>query len=224
MSFPIVAYYRVSTTRQGRSGLGLEAQQRIVREFALEQGRPIVAEFTEVQSGTVRKLEKRAELRAALDTARKHGATLVVAKLDRLARDAAFVLGLRASGVDFIACDFPAANRLLITIIAAVAEYEAGLIAQRTRDALAAAKARGQQLGGRRAGAGGPQQAERMRVALAAKQQARRDAVMPMVKAAYALEADFDDAARALNRSGTPTLTRKGRWHGTTVRRLIEGA
>src|SRR3954452_15119017 len=140
-----VAYYRVSTDKQGRSGLGLEAQKAAVKVFLEGKGWPPIAEFTEVESG---RKSDRPELARALDRCRLCKATLVIAKLDRLARNAAFLLSLRDAGVDFVACDMPAANRLTVGILACVAEAEAEAISARTRAALAAAKARGRVLGG----------------------------------------------------------------------------
>jgi DNA invertase Pin-like site-specific DNA recombinase len=145
-----IAYYRVSTQRQGRSGLGLEAQQRAVLDH-LDGGRwRIVAEFTEVESG--KRSDNRPKLAEALAACRVHGAKLVIAKLDRLARNVAFISALMESGVDFEAADFPQANRLTVHILAAVAEHEARMISERTKAALAAAKRRGVKLGGIRNG------------------------------------------------------------------------
>src|SRR5215208_1041046 len=140
-----IAYYRVSTEKQGRSGLGLEAQQEAVRAFLKGRGWPPVAEFTDVESG---KRSDRPALEKALEACRLYKATLVIAKLDRLARDAHFLLGLQKAGVEFVACDFPDANRLTVGILAVVAEDEAERISARTKAALAAAKARGTMLGG----------------------------------------------------------------------------
>jgi DNA invertase Pin-like site-specific DNA recombinase len=137
-------YYRVSTQRQGRSGLGLEAQQRAVRDH-LDGGRwRLIAEITEIETG---KRADRPKLSEALKLCRVHGATLVIAKLDRLARNVAFVSALMDAGVEFEAVDFPQANRLTIHIMAAVAEHEAKAISDRTKAALASAKARGVSLG-----------------------------------------------------------------------------
>jgi DNA invertase Pin-like site-specific DNA recombinase len=142
-----VAYYRVSTQRQGRSGLGLEAQRKAVQDHLNGGNWRIVAEYTEVESG---KRKDRPKLADALKACRVHGAKLIIAKLDRLARNVAFVSNLMESGVDFEAVDFPQANRLTIHILAAVAEHEAKAISERTRAALAAAKRRGVKLGGYR--------------------------------------------------------------------------
>lgn len=155
----LVAYERVSTARQGQSGLGLEAQRRQIAEFAASRGAEVLARFTEVESG--RKAD-RPELAKALHHAKVTGATLVIAKLDRLSRNAAFLLALRDSGVKFVAVDMPEANDLTVGIMALVAEAEREAISRRTKEALASAKARGVKLGNpngaaslRRAGKGG---------------------------------------------------------------------
>lgn len=140
-----VAYYRVSTDRQGASGLGLEAQREAVMRHIGWQYRHVLAEFTEIESG--RRDTNRPELHAALAQCRKSGATLLIARLDRLARNVAFIAGLMESGVDFVAVDMPQANRLTIHIMAAFAEHEREMISSRTKAALAQAKARGTRLG-----------------------------------------------------------------------------
>jgi DNA invertase Pin-like site-specific DNA recombinase len=142
-----VSYLRVSTQRQGRSGLGLEAQRSAVVAHA--GGGAILREFVEIESG---KKPQRPQLAAALRECRLTGATLLVAKLDRLARKASFLLTLRDSGVAFVCADNPSATNLTIGVLAVVAEDEAQRISERTRAALAAAKRRGRRLGGRRAG------------------------------------------------------------------------
>ena len=155
----LVAYERVSTARQGQSGLGLEAQRRQIADFAATRGAEVLARFTEVESG--RKAD-RPELARALHHAKVTGATLVIAKLDRLSRNAAFLLALRDSGVKFVAVDMPEANDLTVGIMALVAEAEREAISRRTKESLASAKARGVKLGNpkgaasrRRAGKGG---------------------------------------------------------------------
>lgn len=143
-----VTYFRVSTQKQGSSGLGLDAQRQTVSQFLAVGIRAVMAEFVEVETGKgANALEKRPELRSALELCRKSGATLLIAKLDRLARNVHFVSGLMESKVKFVACDLPEANQLTIHIMAAFAEHEARRISERTRDALAAAKARGVVLG-----------------------------------------------------------------------------
>ena len=140
-----VAYYRVSTDRQGASGLGLEAQQASVRQFLNGGTWTLLDEFVEIESG---KRIKRPQLAAALEVCKKRKATLVIAKLDRLARNVHFISGLMESGVEFIAADNPAANKLMIHMLAAFAEHEREMISTRTRQALAAARERGAVLGG----------------------------------------------------------------------------
>ena len=139
-----IAYERVSTARQGASGLGLEAQRNAIDGFATGRGAEVLARFTEVESG---KNPNRPELTKAIQLARLTGATLVIAKLDRLSRNAAFLLTLRDSGVHFLAVDMPEANDLTVGIMARVAQAEREAICRRTTEALAVAKARGVKLG-----------------------------------------------------------------------------
>jgi DNA invertase Pin-like site-specific DNA recombinase len=145
-----VTYFRVSTKQQGASGLGLEAQEAAVKRYVAEVGGEIIAPaFTEIESG---KVKDRPELKKAIAHARRHKAKLLVAKLDRLSRNLAFVATLMDSKVDFIACDNPHANTLTIHILAAVGQEEARAISARTKAALEAAKARGTLLGSSRPG------------------------------------------------------------------------
>jgi DNA invertase Pin-like site-specific DNA recombinase len=157
-----VAYFRVSTDRQGKSGLGLEAQREAVLGYLNGGSWELVAEFTEVESG---KHSARPQLEAALAACKKHRAKLVIAKLDRLSRNLAFIAALMDAGVEFVAVDNPTANKLTIHILAAVAQHEREMISQRTKDALAAAKARGVKLGN-------PRLAEACAEANAARQEA----------------------------------------------------
>ncbi|MDZ4066946.1 MAG: recombinase family protein [Tabrizicola sp.] len=155
----LVAYERVSTARQGASGLGLETQRKVIENFASSRGAEVLARFTEVESG---RKANRPELIKALHLAKVMGATLVIAKLDRLSRNAAFLLALRDNGVRFVAVDMPEANDLTVGIMALVAQAEREAISRRTKEALAVAKSRGVKLGNpngaaslRRAGKGG---------------------------------------------------------------------
>ena len=136
-------YYRVSTQEQGSSGLGLEAQQAAVRAFVSDPSQ-LVGEFVEVESG---KKNQRPQLLAAMAEARRVGSTLLIAKLDRLSRNAGFIMTLRDSGVDFVCCDMPDANTLTVGLFAVIAQHERETIFKRTKEALAAKKARGAQLG-----------------------------------------------------------------------------
>lgn len=143
-----VAYYRVSSQQQGQSGLGLEAQRAAVASYLNGGAWELVSEFQEVETGKgANALARRPQLRAALDACRKHGATLVIAKLDRLARNVHFVSGLLETGCDFVAADMPQANKVMIQMHAVMSEWERDQISARTRAALAAAKARGVVLG-----------------------------------------------------------------------------
>jgi DNA invertase Pin-like site-specific DNA recombinase len=170
-----VAYYRVSTDRQGRSGLGLEAQKRTVLDYLNGGSWELAAEFTEIESG---KRTDRPEIAKALEACRRHRATLVIAKLDRLSRNLAFIATLMDSGVSFVAVDNPHANKLTVHILAAVAEHEREMISERTKAALQAAKARGKRLGNPRI----EEAAERGKAALQAAA-AQRDAnVLPIIQ------------------------------------------
>jgi DNA invertase Pin-like site-specific DNA recombinase len=139
-----VAYYRVSTSRQGRSGLGLEAQKRAVEDFLQATGGTVSSEFVEVQSG---KDNDRAKLAEALKLCKLTRSTLLIAKLDRLSRDAAFLLTLQNAGTRFVAVDNPDMNETVVGILAVIAQAERKAISERTRSALAAAKRRGVKLG-----------------------------------------------------------------------------
>lgn len=138
-----IPYYRVSTQKQGTSGLGLEAQQAAVRAF-VQYPTQLLQEFIEVESG---KKNQRPQLSAAIAAAQQQGATLLIAKLDRLSRNAGFIFALRDAGVDFVCCDMPDANTLTVGLFAVIAQHERETISKRTKDALAAKKARGAQLG-----------------------------------------------------------------------------
>src|SRR5215471_17164459 len=139
-----VAYFRVSTDKQGKSGLGLDAQRHAVQQYLNGGTWSLIGDFTEVESG---KRNERPELVKALAACKRNKAKLVIAKLDRLSRNLAFIAALMDSGVEFVAVDNPHANKLTVHILAAVAQHEREMIAQRTRDALQAAKARGMKLG-----------------------------------------------------------------------------
>lgn len=143
MEQSFVAYFRVSTQKQGRSGLGLEAQKQAVENFTYSKG-DVLTSFTDIESG---KKNDRPQLQAAIGYCKIYGATLLIAKLDRLTRNVAFVFTLRDSGVNFVCCDMPEANTLTIGILATMAQHERELIAERTKKALAEKKKRGFVLG-----------------------------------------------------------------------------
>lgn len=215
-----VSYLRVSTRKQGQSGLGLEAQRESVAAFLKIGDWPLVSEFVEVESG---RKDDRPELEKALAACRIHKAALIVAKLDRLSRDAYFLLGLARSKVDFICCDMPSANSLTVGIMAMVAEEEARLVSVRTRDALKAAKARGVKLGtprnltddARRLGA-----VEGMKVRKANASQRAAD-LMPKIESLRGSGmTSLKEIASALNAEQVPTA-RGGQWTATQVSRLL---
>src|SRR5262252_11216027 len=176
-----VSYLRVSTKRQGKSGLGLEAQRKAVDDFLNGGNWSVISEHVEVESG--KKSDRhRPELAKALQACRLYGAKLVIAKLDRLSRNAHFLLGLKESGVDFVAADMPNANRLTVGIMAMVAEDEALRISERTKAALAAAKRRGVKLGGDRGVIPNARSHKASAEALRLRTAARAADLAPMVK------------------------------------------
>jgi DNA invertase Pin-like site-specific DNA recombinase len=227
-----VAYYRVSTAAQGRSGLGLDAQRAAVEAVAIQRGMALLAEFTEVESG---KRNDRPQLGKALQHARLTGSTLVIAKLDRLSRNAAFLLTLRESGVRFMAADFPDANDLTIGLLAVVAEAERQAISRRTREALAEIKARIERDGSYRSLRSGRTLTRLGSPAGWAKQSASNEKAVAAVKANAVARAEAltdvlaaladkgitsaSAIARALNAGGFRT-PRGGVWHPSTVARL----
>jgi DNA invertase Pin-like site-specific DNA recombinase len=218
-----VSYLRVSTQRQGRSGLGLEAQRAAVLDFLNGGSWDLIGEFVEVESGTKADID-RPQLTRALSACRVHGATLVVAKLDRLARNAAFLLDLQNAGVDFVCADMPQANRLTVGILAVVAEDEARRISERTRAALAAAKARGKRLGNplnlthaaRRKGS---------RLAAGARTARADQRAMDLVPVIDEIRAAGITSQRAIARElevrKIPTV-RGGRWTAVQVKALLD--
>jgi DNA invertase Pin-like site-specific DNA recombinase len=210
-----VAYYRVSTTKQGQSGLGLEAQQSAVAAY-LNGGRwELVGEFVEIESG---KKNDRPQLAQALKVAKANKATLVIAKLDRLARNVHFISGLMESDVDFVACDMPDANRLTIHILAAVAEHEREMISQRTKAALAAAKARGTKLGGSDKG----RDIGKAREKMVEKADAFAASLSPVLREIQeAGITSLSGIARALTARGVQTA-RGGSWTAKAVSNLLE--
>jgi DNA invertase Pin-like site-specific DNA recombinase len=212
MSSGFVAYYRVSTERQGRSGLGLDAQREaVVRHVAGHNGE-LVADFCEIESG---KRSDRPQLAAAIGAAKKAKATLIIAKLDRLARNVHFISGLMESGVDFVAADNPHANKLMVHLLAAFAEHEREQISQRTKDALAAAKARGIRLG--RNGA------DHLAPAYRAEAVERARQLAPLLTELKGAGMSARQMAVELTARGILTPT-GARWHAQTVLRTLARA
>ncbi len=226
----IIPYYRVSTAKQGKSGLGLEGQEAAVAAFVAQRGCNELATYREVESG---KNSERPELAKAVAHAKRSKATLVVAKLDRLARNVAFLSRLMESGVDFIAIDMEHANRLTIHILAAVAEGEAKAISDRTKTALAAAKVRGVKLGSARPGHWDGREDARSRglqkatkIAAERKTQAAKEAYVDLVPMMTQLKdggSSLRDIADALNADGH--TTRRGMaWNQVQVKRVLDRA
>lgn len=221
-----VAYYRVSTTRQGASGLGLDGQRAAVATYCAQNGYEVARAFEEVESG---KNDARPRLAEALAFARRSKAVLIVAKLDRLARSVAFVDGVMRSGVEFVAVDVPSANRMVLHILAAVAEAEAKAISDRTKAALQAAKARGTRLGSHHPAV--PHltlSASRKGAALGAAA-GRRNAVqeyadlLPMMLDLRSNGSTLREIATALNEQGHKTR-RDAAWTATQVLRVLDRA
>ncbi|RYC66256.1 recombinase family protein [Spirosoma sordidisoli] len=208
-----IAYFRVSTDRQGKSRLGLEAQHQAVHLFAQREGYQVTAEFTEIESG---KKNNRPELMAALLQCKKQKATLIIAKLDRLGRNVAFIANLMESRVDFLAVDNPHANRLMVHMLAAFAEHEREQISTRTKAALQAAKRRGVELG--RHG----REVESKKNAKAADQfaQTMRTTINELKAEGFTTVREISEE---LNRREVETFRKSGqRWHPTSVQRLLK--
>lgn len=214
-----VAYYRVSTAKQGQSGLGLDAQREAVERHVRSVLGVVLAEYIEIESG---KKNDRPEVAKALAACRAHRAILVIAKLDRLARNVAFVSNLMEAGVEFVACDNPYATRLTIHILAAVAEHEREMISARTTAALAAAKARGIRLGNPALRAGNAEAARRASAVRTRHADRHAADVMPFIAAARSAGAtSMSDIARALTARGIRTPAGGLEWCDVKVRRIL---
>jgi DNA invertase Pin-like site-specific DNA recombinase len=217
-----IGYLRVSTSKQGSSGLGLEAQRESIHAYMNGGDWQLLQEFVEVESG---KKDDRTQLRLALEACKRKGAALVIAKLDRLSRDVAFIANLMKSGVDFVACDFPQANKLTIHLLAAVAEHEREMCSKRTKEALAAAKARGVKLG--TPDNLKPAIAKKGRVmgveAIKEKADSFADAVCPTLIGYLEEGLSLNAIARKLNEEGVLTARGKaGSWTARTVKNVLD--
>jgi len=214
-----VAYYRVSTERQGASGLGLDSQRSSVLAFIKSRSGTLVEQFTEVESGG---RNDRVQLSAALRATRLFNATLVIAKLDRLSRDAHFLLGLEKANVPFVAVDMPNADQTTVGMMAVFAQHERKMISERTKAALAAAKKRGIKLGNPRLE---PGSAATAAIARSARTKAANSRAMDLTEVIGSLRtkghSTLRDLAAALNELGIPTA-RGALWHPEGVRRVLE--
>ncbi len=217
----IVSYLRVSTARQGHSGLGLDAQRTAIQAYADTKGASVVKEFVEVESG---KVNTRPKLTAALHLAKVTGSVLVIAKLDRLSRNATFLLALRDSGVRFVAADMPDANELTVGIMALVAQQEREAISKRTKEALQAAKRRGTVLGNpngaealRKAGKGNTAGVQAIQFQANAHAEDLRSVVQDLAGEGIT---SLGMIAKTLNDRGIQT-PRGGAWYKTSVSNLL---
>ncbi len=218
-----ISYFRVSTQKQGASGLGLEAQRESVARYVSSVAGTIIAEFEEVESG--KRSDNRPQLLAALGHAKATRATVVIAKLDRLARNVAFISSLMDSGVDFVAADMPMANRLTVHVLAAVAEHEREMISARTKAALAAAKARGVKLGNPRLIAGNTESARAAGLVRARNSRSKARDIYPYIEAAQKAGcATLTELATALEARGVRTPGGRSNWGAEQVSRVIKKA
>ena len=220
MEGKFVSYIRVSTQKQGRSGLGLEAQKKAVMDYLNGGDWELIAEFHEVESG---KKNDRKELAKALERCKLTGATLVIAKLDRLSRDAHFLLGLQKSEVDFVCCDMPDANKMTIQIMAVMAQHEREMISKRTKEALAAAKRRGVKLGCPNGAVhlreyGHERGVEAIKANADSRAEELRTTVEEIQESGVT---SFAGIAKELNAQMIKTA-RGGKWHPSSVKRLLD--
>lgn len=219
-SMKYIAYYRVSTSKQGQSGLGLEAQQAAVADYLKSNTGELVTEYTEVQSGSK---DNRPELQAALRQCRLTGATLLIAKLDRLSRNRSFLMSIQDSSVQFVAVDMPEANHFTVGLMACLADYERQLISERTKAALKAAKARGVKLGNPRLSKVRPtdtKAATAARVNKAKQRNAEMLAIINEMRDNEGKALSLRDLTKMLNDAGYKT-SRGKEWHPTSVSRVL---
>ena len=215
MEGQFISYLRVSTTTQSNSGLGIAAQRASVSDYLNGRKWTLLAEYVEVESG---KRSNRPQLAAALAHAKREKAQLLIAKLDRLARNVHFISGLMESGVDFVAVDMPQANKLTIHIIAAMAEYERDMISQRTKAALTQAKACGVKLGNP---TNAPQAAQKGREAIQKRVAQHQANTLPIIRELKASGiTSLAEIARILNVRGVPS-PRGCQWYPSGVRRVL---
>jgi len=215
-----IAYYRVSTVKQGQSGLGLEAQRASVADYLAGVSGELINEYTEIQSG---KKNDRPELNKALRKCRLTGATLLIAKLDRLSRNAAFLMNLQDSATKFIACDMPEANNLTVGLMACLADYERVLISKRTKEALKAAKARGVKLGNPKLDQVRCTDTTAARIARVEKAKERNTEILEVINEIQSnagSELSLRQISKQLNEAGY-TTARGMAWQATSVNRVL---
>lgn len=215
------AYYRVSTSKQNVSGLGLDAQRETVRRFAASRGMEIIGHYTEVESG---KVNTRPQLTSAINAAKKAGATLLVSKLDRLSRSALFILQLiDDADVEFICCDLPECSRLTLSLFAVLAEHERTLVSQRTKAALAIAKKRGTKLGSSHPSRDVDHQVKLMNAGNLRQKMEFIAKVRPIIDEIRSTGVTtLTEIAQCLTRRGIPTRTGKTVWYPSTVKTVIK--
>lgn len=208
-----VPYYRVSTARQGISGLGLAAQRKAVRQFASDNSYSLLKEYKEIESG---KVKNRPVLQKAIEECKRQNATLLIAKLDRLGRNVAFISSLMESKIDFVAVDNPTSNKFVVHVMAAFAEYERDLISTRTKEALNAAKMRGVALGSYATNI----LSKKNRLASLSFAKKMRPVIKKLKREGFK---SVRSIVAELNRREIPTFrNKKGKWHITTVQNLLK--
>lgn len=212
-----ISYLRVSTDKQGEHGHGINAQRQAISNYIAAQGGDLLEEYVEVESG---KRNDRPELHKAISRCQVSRATLIIAKLDRLSRNVAFIANLMDAGIDFVACDNPFATRLTIHILAAIAEHEREMISRRTREALAAAKANGKVLGGYRGGCINDTMRKESIAIRRAKSDVYRDRVLPTISDLQEKGLSLSETARKLNEMQIYTV-RGGQWTATAIKRMM---
>ncbi|MDD4195404.1 MAG: recombinase family protein [Syntrophorhabdaceae bacterium] len=223
-----VSYLRVSTKRQGRSGLGEEAQRKAINDYLNGGHWELVKEFVEIESG--KRHENRPKLQAALEHCKMTNSTLLIAKIDRLARNMAFISNLMESGVEFTAADFPTANKLTVHILAAIAEHEREMISKRVKEALAVVRTRGvKKLGNPHTLDGLPEGAAERGNAASIKSRVKK--ANEHAQRLYGIIKQYQDSglslraiAKKLNHDRAVTPTGKGEWKAATVKRILDRA